>query len=206
MNKKLLYLTVVALIVFSSASIAQVQFAVGLKAGPNFAKLDVNSDVNANYKNRTGWHGGAFVLIKATKFGVQPELLFSKQGSKFTVNSTDYESNFDYISIPVMLKLYTVAGINLQIGPQISFLSSAGGTAIQNTSGTASAISASKDLYKSSDLSAAFGVGWDLPFGLMIDARYNLGLSKIQDNPNLESTKNQVIRVSVGYKLIKIGK
>jgi Outer membrane protein beta-barrel domain len=182
---------------------SQVQFSVGLKGGPNFSKLDVNSSPVENYKNRAGFHGGAFMLIKVSKIGIQPEVLFSKQGSNFSLAGTDYKSNFDYINIPVMLKLYTVAGINLQLGPQIGFLANAGGDAVNSDGSTRDN---AKNLYKKSDLSAAFGVGWDLPFGLMIEGRYNLGLSKIQDNPDLDATKNQVIQVSLGYKLIKIGK
>ena len=198
---------VLAILAFVSVeTLAQVQFSVGLKGGPNFAKLDVNSSPNQNYKNRTGFHGGAFFLVKVSKIGIQPEVLFSKQGSNFTLNTSDYKSNFDYVNIPIMIKLYTVAGINLQLGPQIGFLASSGGSAISTTNSVSSAIDASKSLYKKSDLSAAFGVGWDLPFGLMIEGRYILGLSKIQDDPGLDATKNQVIQVSVGYKIIKIGK
>lgn len=203
MKIKLLVLGFISVV---GAATAQVQFSAGLKGGPNFAKLDVNQSPAENYKNRAGFHGGAFMLIKVSKIGIQPEVLFSKQGSKFTLNGNKLSSNFDYINIPIMLKLYTVAGINLQLGPQIGFLASSGGKAVQNTGNGAQAVSNAKSLYKSSDLSAAFGVGWDLPFGLMIEGRYNLGLSKIQDNPDLDATKNQVIQVSLGYKLIKIGK
>lgn len=182
---------------------AQVQFALGVKAGPNFANIDVNSSIGANYKNRTGFHGGAFALIKLTKIGIQPELLFSQQGSIVKFNSGDGEANFDYINIPIILKLYTVAGINLQVGPQFGFLS--GGEVKQTLNGV-STVRDAKEFYKGSDFSAALGLGWDLPFGLTIDARYNLGLSKINDGTNSDKAKNQVFQVSLGYKLIKIGK
>jgi len=60
---------------------------------------------------------------------------------------------------------------------------------------------------KSSDISIALGAGWDLPMGLSIDARYNLGVS---DNNKVSGSssnvKNQVIMVSVGYRLFKLGK
>jgi hypothetical protein len=187
---------------FSIAN-SQVQFALGVKAGPNFANLDANSSVGENYKNRTGFHGGAFALIKLTKIGIQPELLFSQQGSKVTFDSGDGEANFDYINIPIILKLYTVAGINLQVGPQFGFLS---GGEFKSTIDGITSVQKAKDFYKGSDFSAALGLGWDLPFGLTIDARYNLGLSKINDGQNSNESKNQVIQVSVGYKLIKIGK
>jgi hypothetical protein len=150
----------------------------------------------------TGFHGGAFALVKLTKFAIQPEVLFSRQGAKFSFNAQNLRTNFDYINVPVMLKLYTVAGLNLQIGPQFGFLSKAGGNVINNLSNI---VPAAKDLYKKSDLSLAVGLGWDLPFGLMIEGRYNLGLQAIQNNPSLDATKNQVIQVSLGYKMIKLG-
>ncbi|MBX2916719.1 MAG: PorT family protein [Cyclobacteriaceae bacterium] len=184
---------------------AQAQFAIGVKGGPNFAKIDVNSSVGDNYKNRTGFHGGAFALIKLTKIGIQPELLFSQQGSTVKFNSQDLKSNFTYVNVPVMLKLYTVAGINLQVGPQFGFLTTAE-SEYNPIDDEPQSLADVKNAYKKSDVSAALGVGWDLPFGLTIDARYNLGLSKINDGANSNESKNQVIQVSLGYKLIKIGK
>jgi hypothetical protein len=60
------------------------------------------------------------------------------------------------------------------------------------------------DKLKGSDISAALGLGWDAPFGLSIDARYNLGLTKL--NEGQSEIKNQVIQISLGYKLFKFGK
>jgi len=202
--KKLLSLAVV-LIGLSAAqtAFAQMQFALGIKGGPNFANIDTKSSAGENYKNRTGFHAGAFALFKFTKVGIQPELLFSKQGSNVQFNSGNGEANFDYINIPIILKLYTVAGINIQAGPQFGFLS--GGQLKQTVQGTTTTQDA-KDLYKKSDFGVALGLGWDLPFGLTLDARYNLGLSKINDDPSLEQTKNQVFQISAGFKIIKLGK
>ncbi|MBX2893955.1 MAG: PorT family protein [Cyclobacteriaceae bacterium] len=200
--KKILLVILVGSLSYSLTH-GQAQFAIGVKAGPNFAKIDGSSSAVENYKNRTGFHGGAFALIKLTKIGIQPELLFSQQGSKVTFNSGDGEANFDYINIPIILKLYTVAGINLQVGPQFGFLS---GGEVKRTINGITTVQKAKDYYKGSDLSAALGLGWDLPFGLTIDARYNLGLSKINGGQNSDESKNQVIQVSLGYKLIKIGK
>jgi opacity protein-like surface antigen len=189
---------------------AQVQFAVGIKAGPNFANINTDASAGENYKNRTGFHGGAFVLIKATKIGVQPEVIFSQQGSTVEVNSQNFESNFSYVNIPIIIKLYTVAGINLQAGPQFGFITSAETPVEDQLNPGSYKVEDVKDKMNKSDITAALGVGWDLPFGLTIDARYNLGLSKIfKEAPNTQQTndaKNQVFQVSLGYKLIKLGK
>ena len=188
---------------------SQAQFAIGIKAGPNFATLDTKSSAGENYKNRTGFHGGAFVLIKAAKIGVQPEIIFSQQGSKVKINSENFESNFSYVNIPIILKLYTVAGINIQAGPQFGFVTNAEAPIQDQLNPGSYRVEDVKDKMKSSDFTVALGLGWDLPFGLTLDARYNLGLSKIYDKAPSNSTedaKNQVFQFSLGYKLIKLGK
>jgi hypothetical protein len=199
MKKTLFTLLAVAVVV---TGFAQAQFAIGLKGGPNFARFDVNN-AGESFKNKAGFHLGAYTLLKLGKVGIQPEIIFSQQGSKFTFNNQDLKSNFSYVNIPVMLKTYLVAGLNLQIGPQFGFLTEAGGDVIDNT-GEVRPVN--KDLFKKSDLSIGLGAGWDLPFGLTVDARYNLGVSQIEDDASLNATKNQVIQISVGYKLIKLGK
>lgn len=207
MKKTILILCAGLILSGAQHTYSQVQLAVGVKAGPNFANLKTDASANENYKNRTGFHGGAFVLIKATKIGIQPEVIFSQQGSKVEINSQNFESNFSYLNIPIIIKLYTVAGINLQAGPQFGFVTSAK-TPIQNQLGVYT-VEDVKNRMNNSDITAAIGLGWDLPFGLTIDARYNLGLSKIyKDAPPTQQTKdakNQVFQFSVGYKLFKFG-
>lgn len=187
----------------SGVAFSQAEFAIGIKAGPNFAKIDADASAGENYKSRTGFHGGAFALIKLTKIGIQPEIIFSQQGSKVKINSQDLDANYSYINIPVMLKVYLVAGLNIQVGPQFGFVASAKQETIDALSGDVTKEDV-KDQMKKSDISAGLGAGWDLPFGLTVDARYNLGLSKINDGGSGD-VKNQVFQVSLGYKLIKLG-
>mgnify|MGYP001179659949 CR=1 FL=1 len=201
----ILFLSII-LVGASNLAMSQAQLAVGLKGGLNFAKLNVDGSLSSNYESKTGFHGGAFMLIKLSKIGIQPELLFSKQGSTLKYSGTPtLESNFDYINVPIMLKLYTVAGINLQAGPQFGFVAKAKQD-IPNLTGGGVTTQDIKDQLKGYDLSLGLGLGWDAPFGLTFDARYNLGLSKINDVSGSPEAKNQVIQVSVGYKLFKFGK
>lgn len=203
-NNQFKFVMIAALVMVSTGVFAQAQLAIGIKGGPNFAKLD-GTDASGTYKSRTGWHGGAFALFKFSKIGVQPEVLFSQQGSKIKVNQNDLEQNYSYVNVPIIVKLYTVAGINLQVGPQFGFVTKAERDEVDiNGIKTTQDV---KDRLKGSDVSLALGAGWDLPFGLTLDARYNLGLSKIDDNdPSSQDVKNQVWQISLGYKLIKLGK
>lgn len=198
---------VLFLVVVGSTAFSQAQLALGLKGGLNFANLDVSS-AGAAYNSRTGYHGGAFFLVKLGKIGIQPELLFSKQGSNVSFSGQDLNSNFDYINIPVIFKLYTVAGINLQVGPQLGFLAGGSQDQLVQVGQALSKVSTNaSDVVKSNDFSLALGLGWDLPFGLTIDGRYNLGLSNNNKISGSSSeVKNQVIQVSLGYKLFKFGK
>ena len=191
-----------SLLFIAAASMAYAQeFAIGIKGGPNFANIDTDASLADNYDARTGFHLGAFVQFRGERVGIQPEILFSQQGSTLKYSgSPDIKSNFSYVNIPVVVKLYTIAGINLQVGPQIGFLT----TAEVDDQDV-------KDQLKKTDFSLALGAGWDLPFGLTIDGRYNLGLSDINDSvgqgsgASVGTIKNQVWQISVGYKLFKGG-
>ncbi len=201
MNKLKITILTIALVGAANFAMAQAQFAVGIKGGLNFAKLDVSQSAGTNYEGRTGYHAGAFALIKVGAFGIQPELIFSRQGSKIQQpNTQDLEANFDYINIPIIAKFYLPLGLNLQAGPQFGFLTKA---QVEQTAGNFTSV---KDASKSSDVSIAMGAGWDLPFGLTVDARYNLGVSKVNDTSGSGDVKNRVFQVSVGYKLFKFGK
>src|SRR6478609_9394509 len=105
------------------SAMAQAEVAIGIKGGLNFSNINPNQSAGASYDSRTGYHFGAYTLLKFGKIGLQPEVLFSKQGTKYTFSTTNVDADFSYINIPVILKLYTVAGINLQVGPQIGFVS-----------------------------------------------------------------------------------
>lgn len=199
---KILFLAVCTFMAFQTA-FGQAEVAIGIKGGLNFANVDASS-VGAAYNSRTGYHGGAFVLFKLSKIGIQPELILSQQGTTVKINTTNFDSNFSYMNIPVILKLYLVGGLNLQAGPQFGFLTKATGPII-DASGNVTTGDI-KNKLKSSDISVALGAGWDLPFGLNIDARYNLGVSDVNNTANANAIKNQVFQLSVGYKLFKFGK
>lgn len=193
--KKLIILSLSLLI--SSIAFSQVKAELGLKGGLNLASI--SSDNKAvDISNKTGYHFGGYVLVKALSFGIQPEILYSTRGTSISVKgaANDFSQDYTYLDIPVMFKLYTVAGLNVQAGPQFGMLlSTSGKDAFGNK--------VSKSDFKDSDISAAFGLGWDAPFGLNLTARYVLGLSDVSSGGD---SKNRTFQLSVGYKLIGFGK
>jgi hypothetical protein len=133
------------------------------------------------------------VNIKLTKLAIQPELIYSVQGSDVSTATSSQALELAYVNIPILLKFYLVGGLNLQAGPQFGFLASAsqGGTDIKN-------------MVKGMDTSVALGAGFDIS-KFVIDARYNLGLSEINDAAGSTAAKNQVFQLSVGFKLFDFG-
>ncbi|WP_366183671.1 porin family protein [Flavobacterium ovatum] len=176
MKKKLL-VALIAVMGLANVTAQEVQF--GVKGGLNFASLQ--GDNTAGTSTVTAFNVGVMAEIPlSAKFSFQPELLFSGQGFSFN----DKINALNYLNVPLMGKYYVTKGLSIEAGPQIGFLLSAKN---DNTD--------VKNLYKSADIGANFGLGYKLNNGLNFGARYNLGLSDI----NSTTSKNGVIQLSVGY-------
>ncbi len=201
----------------SLTAFGQAKIDFGLKGGWNFASLTGVSSVATATKNKSGYHYGAYAMIKMTKFAIQPEILFSQQGESYSYLGADYGTKLDYVNIPVMVKFYLVEGLNLQVGPQIGFVTKAIGSVKDVSTGAITTDQDVKSFLNSSDFSIAVGAGFDLPFGLNFTARYNIGISDInkytgttpptstQSWMGTSASKNQVFQFSLGYRLFKIG-
>ncbi len=210
---KKITLNIVALIAFAINANAQTPDSkFGIKGGLNFSNITNDSDA----KTRTSIHIGAIgEFFINEKFSIQPEIIYSAQGAKVN-NFQVYVDNFgavnadavmknDYINIPVMAKYYFSEGFNFQVGPQIGFLAS---SKMKVTALGQSTTVNMKEIITSTDFGLNFGVGYQLPEGLFFDARYNLGLTKINKDGSINgqefkfdsSSENRVFQLSVGYK------
>ncbi|HTH57401.1 MAG TPA: porin family protein [Cyclobacteriaceae bacterium] len=221
-----LMVVVCALFLLPIGASAQIKMEVGGKVGLNQSGLGLSSDgklAGAVYNGRTSFHLGAYGLVRKGKFGLQPEIVYSRQGQTYTTpNYTGLRTNLNYINIPVVFKYYPTGGLSLQIGPQLGLLVGAKGDIVQilnSTQGTSlGQASYNQDLKRylnSIDFSIAFGAGIDLPLGLNFTFRYNYGVSNINKYPggsnespsfSVANTQNQVLQFSVSKKFYKIGK
>lgn len=193
------FLTLLGLVAISTTAVAQQEVKFGPKAGVNFANL---SGLD-NSEMKIGFHVGAVAEIKFNdKFSIQPEVIYSAQGAKGNTGTIDSEIKNDYINVPIMAKYYIVEGFSAELGPQVGFL-------MKSESKVGNITADSKDFYKSTDFGLNFGLAYDLPMGVFFGARYNLGLSKANEdisagNGNVtlqtDDLKNAVIQVGVGYK------
>jgi len=190
--KKIL-LASMALLLCAAAS-AQLKF--GVKAGANFSNVR-GSDVEGN-KGKTGYYAGAFAEYPITeKLAVKPELVYSLQGAKAVEEYegvvTEAKVDLSYITLPVMVKYEFIPGLYAETGPQISYLTSAKA----KSNGYKEDV---KDYFKKVDFTWGFGVGYISSFNLGINARYNLGLSKMAAE-DAEKVYNGVFQVGLVYVL-----
>jgi hypothetical protein len=187
-------ISLLALIVMTSTMVFAQPPKFGLKAGLNVATL---TDVpGLNWSNRIGLHAGALAHIHITpQFGVQPEVVYSAQGAKYTINGEEHTLGLDYINIPVQLQYMFDNGFRIQTGPQLGLLINTK----DKVNGQNSQFFSSED-FKSTDVSWTFGLGYLTYSGLGIDGRYNLGLTNIND-AGTNSLKNNVFQVGLFYML-----
>lgn len=188
-------LLTLSLSLFVIAAFSQAKIEIGLKGGLNSSTSEID-DPSVTINSASTFHGGIYTLIKITKIGIQPEILYSPQKNEIDPgNGTTFEQKKVYLDIPIMIKLYLAAGLNIQAGPQFGILTSA------ESAGTTN-----KDDFKNGDVSLAFGAGWDAPFGLQANVRYIVGLNDVNDQQTLNAEiKNRTLQLSLGYRIFKVG-
>lgn len=188
--KKLILLVAVVLVGFN-INAQGVDF--GVKAGANFATI--GGDDSDEFGSRTSFHFGLTAAIAVSdNFAVQPELVYSAQGASLDFEGIEADVKLDYLNLPIMAQFQVADGFSIEVGPQFGFLMSAKVEA----GGEEEDI---KDDLKGLDLAAGVGVNYAMASGLNIGARYNLGLSNMNDGDDSDefSNQNNVFQVSIGW-------
>ena len=187
--KFFLSMAVVAILMTGAANAQHVN--IGIKGGLNL--YTINNDNNEDFDTKAGFHLGLIGHIHmARQFALQPEILYSAQGAKYSSGGGDTKINLGYINVPVMFQYMFDNGFRLQAGPQVGFLTSAKA----ETNNVSIDI---KDSFKPIDFALGAGMGYVNPkSGFGIDARYNLGLSDINEDSPVKST-NRGFQIGVFY-------
>ena len=181
-------------LVISVSGISQ-SIDLGVKAGVNFSSINLDNVASSSI---TGFQAGVFAGIKfSDKLGVQADVLYSKQGAELTVSNVLQQIDLSYVNVPIVLKYYVFQGLNIQVGPQFGFV----------INDNIKEILAGEVDAKSADISGVVGLGYDLPLGLRVDARYNFGFSDVLDGivpgeTNKGDSSNKVFSIAVGYSLL----
>ena len=194
--KKGFYLAV-GLLVISISQVSAQGFHLGIKAGTNISKLSGNA---FNQGFQWGFMAGAFAEINVTsKWGIQPELLFSQSQTKtassfndvYTQGINSKNVTLNYMTIPVLLTWKPIPLISFQFGPQFGIL--------LNTS--QSITTNAVDAFKKNNFSLVGGAQVNL---LMLQGgvRYIYGFTNINNLTNADTWKNQNFQVYVGFRIL----
>jgi hypothetical protein len=164
---------------------------LGIKGGLNF--YTIHNDNNVKYDTKVGFNAGFLGHIHlSSNLAVQPEIVYSSQGAKYTVNGVTTKINLGYINLPVLIQYMFDNGFRLQAGPQVGFLVNAK----SETGNTSTDIKNNLSLV---DFSIVMGISYVNPStGFGIDGRYNLGFGNINENNAVKST-NRGFKAGVFY-------
>ena len=227
--KKMMMNAVMAIVCLTASAQNEVgQLTLQPKVGLNFANLS-----GANYATTGSTTENSNIMVDfalgveaeyglAKNFSVAAGIMYSRQGCdygeyKASNGYTSYgwdkfQHKLGYLTIPIVANFYFAKGFAIKAGIQPGFLLSANAK-IDGVGNTLSEDRDIKDACNSFDLSIPLGLSYETD-KVVIDARYNLGLTKINKskediqnlglnnlfNKDYDDCKNSVIQVTIGYK------
>jgi hypothetical protein len=187
-------ISVIVCALFLGSSVFAQDVKFGLKAGLNVSTL--SNSQGGERGSRLGLNAGVLGHIHLSpQWAIQPEVVFSSQGAKYTVSDGEHNLALNYINIPLQLQYMFDNGFRVQTGPQVGFLASVKDKVGGNETGFFTS-----DDFKSIDFSWSVGLGYLTYSGLGIDGRYNFGVSNIND-AGTATVHNNVFQIGLFYLL-----
>lgn len=195
-------LIAVFLTIFLSNNLFAQQEKEGIFLQPKVG-INISNVRGGNSNTRTGLALGLELEIKTASFmGFSFAGIYSMQGDTDNGNIPGLGyvrmvEKVDYINFPVTANFYITKGLAIRFGiqPGINIYS-----AVYAESGYQHVEYSMKKLgieVDDFDLSLPMGVSYEAPFGMVFDARYNLGIESIVNKTDL---KNSVFQFTLGYK------
>lgn len=167
---------------------------IGVRGGASLFNLGGDDGSNASYTNRVGFHAGVYAsLFMTERLALEPGVYYSVKGTK-NDDLVDSRAIFNYVDVPVLLRLYPVEGLNVFAGPQVSFLANSKfeGDIFGST------VTFDPDAVKETDFGVVFGLGYNLPKGFNVQGSYDLGLTPVFKDSEAD-VYNRGFKLSLGY-------
>ncbi|MBW6513270.1 MAG: PorT family protein [Candidatus Syntrophosphaera sp.] len=183
----------------------------GIKAGMNISRV-TGDDSPVSADSHLGYHAGILMrLYISESLILQPELLYTQKGYNYKYTDTQAEvdhrirDSFDYVEVPVLVKLNVNAGdVGLQpyAGLAVSYLVNA--KSKETISNDNVSITYNNDVKEEVNaLGFGFLVGADVVImqKYLVGGRYNFGLSNIWKDgyEGGSDVQNGVLMLSLGY-------
>ena len=229
MKKIMMIAAMMVATISANAQFEQGTFSIQPKAGGNAAWLSnmPNLDFGDIKLDKTPAAGG-IVGVEAEymltdKFSLAAGLTYGEQGSGYEdyeysnagtkVELKDLKYEMDYLNIPVVANYYLFKGFAVKAGVQFGFLTTAKikGKTITSINGSTTTTEMEDkkignqdfmDTLEKFDLSIPMGISYEFKMPIVIDLRYNLGLTKVnkESASGVKDFKNNVVSLTVGYK------
>ena len=190
----------------------------------NVGSFDIDDGIELKKRMRVGYIiGGEAEYQFAKKFSVAAGLNYTSQGCGWKdidyfdggakIKIKDQSDILGYIKIPIVANYYIFKGFAVKAGVQFGFMVSskffAHGEADYDLFGDGVKRAVDlygtvdmKDQYKKFDFSIPVGVSYQFKVPIVIDARYQIGLTKLNkySYDGIKDSKNSVFTLTVGYK------
>ncbi len=117
---KLLKIFIAGIFIFTFSNSISAQ-GLGIRAGANFAT--VTGGEIPDVGGITSYYAGVYYQLSLIKdfLYLQPELQYSGQGFSSTASGTKVDYNMDYITVPILAKIYVIKIFSFEAGPQFGF-------------------------------------------------------------------------------------
>lgn len=162
------------------------QVALGAKAGYNYAWLSPLGELDKKYDVIHGFYAGGYAeFTLGDIFSLQPDILYSRQGSPFY--------SLDYVNIPLHAKV-NLDKVSVSVGPQLGFL--ARQPQIQTK-------------FSDTSFSVVFGASYWIKGRWQVDIEYSHGMSNVfesDDSIGFSKQNNyahRVLSVGIAFLIIK---
>lgn len=199
--KKYVLLVLCCLGLFAGAANAQLTY--GGKAGLNYSIITTTFNEGEkpdDWENVTGigFHIGGFVNCAINdKLSIRPELLFSSRGTWISSSSELLAINVDieststcnFVEVPILLGIGGETGLQVHVGPSVNLLLGVKTKTEATTSFGGNSKTETEEITGSEftqgmrglDLGVALGAGFNVEGGLGFGARYQRGLTSINE-------------------------
>jgi hypothetical protein len=179
---------------FFGATMFAQSTGIGIKGGLNISNLS-NSSGN-EMGSKLGGHAGLLAHIHMSpNFAIQPEVMYSSQGAKYTISNGEHTLSLNYVNIPLQFQYMFNNGFRIQTGPQVGFLAGVKDKVRETETGNFTT-----EDFKTVDFSWSAGLSYLTTSGLGVDGRYNFGISNV-NNAGSNILHNNVFQLGIFYML-----
>ncbi len=178
--KKLIAAIALSVFAFVNANAQSVAFKVGY----SHSDVIVSPEPANIFTPKETFHAGIAIKdIKLTdKIGFQPEILYSMQG--FKVASVG-NVGIHYLSMPLLVTFPVAEGLELQVGPQVSYMVNSRVGVINDLFSITY-----KGLFHNFDAGAVAGVEYKVSDNISLGGRYYLGMTDVNKDFSFGNNKN----------------